>query len=246
MIAALGMYDLPALHAANDRFWHAIRQRLGRGPKALDRQSDAWTIWHSPDLLLAQTCGMPYRTALHSTVHLIGTPDYGLEGCPPGYYRSVIVVRAEDPRQTEAAFHGARFAYNDAMSQSGWAAPIVHLRARGVHLGDLLKTGAHTMSAQAVADGRADLAGIDAVTWTLMKSHDPITAHLRVLARTTPTPGLPYITAQIGEASALFTAIRAAIHDLEPADRAALHLKNVVSIPKETYLSVPSPPPPAA
>jgi len=29
MIAMLGMYDMPALHSANDRFWALIRAHLG-------------------------------------------------------------------------------------------------------------------------------------------------------------------------------------------------------------------------
>lgn len=246
MIAALGMYDLPALQSANDRFWQAIRQRLKRGPDTLDRTSHPWEVWTRSDLLFAQTCGMPYRTALHGKVQLIGTPDYALDDCPPGYYQSVLVVRADDPRQTESGFDGARFAYNDAVSQSGWAAPIVHLRARGVHVGELTLTGAHAASAQAVADGHVDLAGIDALTWALLSTHDPITDQLRVLARTTPTPGLPYITALDEDAAELFTATREAIKDLDDADRAALHLKDLVSISADAYLAVPSPPPPAA
>lgn len=245
MIAALGMYDPPALHGANDRFWQGIRARLGRGPQTLDRHSDPWDTWQSPDLLFAQTCGMPYRTSLHGKVRLVGTPDYGIEGCPPGFYNSVFVVRADDPRQTETAFGGARFAYNDGVSQSGWAAPIVHLRARGVHVGDLVQTGAHASSAQAVADGDADLAGLDALTWALLKTYDPIADQLRVLARTTPTPGLPYITALNEDATTLFNAVREAINDLGDADRTALHLKGLVSIPEETYLAVPTPPAPA-
>lgn len=246
MIAALGMYDLPAIRDANDRFWQAIQRRLGHGPTELDRNTDPWEIWQSPDLLFSQTCGMPYRTALHGKLQLIGTPDYGLEGCPPGYYHSVLVVRAEDPRQTETAFNGAPFAYNDAVSQSGWAAPMVHLRARGIHVGDLLHTGAHAASAQAVANGDADLAGLDALTWDLLRTHDPITEQLRVLARTIPTPGLPYITALDENATELFTATRDAIKDLSDVDRDALHLRDLVSIPDEAYLAVPTPPPPAA
>jgi len=246
VIAALGMYDLPAIRDANDRFWRAIQKQLGRGPLNLDRSTDPWEIWTSPDLLFSQTCGMPFRTALHGKVQLIGTPDYGLDGCPPGYYQSVLVVRADDPRQTETAFNGTRFAYNDAVSQSGWAAPIVHLRARGVHVGDLLHTGAHANSAQAVADGEADLAGLDALTWALLKTHDPVTEQLRVLARTVPTPGLPYITALSEDAPALFNATRDAINELSDADRSALHLKDLIPIPDEAYLAVPTPPAPAA
>ncbi len=245
MIAALGMYDLPQIQGANDRFWQAIHAQLGFGPATLTRDIDYWDIWRSPDLLFAQTCGMPYRTTLHGAVQLVGTPDYGLPGCAPGYYNSVLVVRADDPRRSEDAFAGARFAYNEPLSQSGWAAPMVHLRARGVHMGALVQTGAHAASAQAVADGRADLAGLDALTWALLETHSAVASQLRVLTRTDPTPGLPYITSQRQDAQRLFNAVEAAIQSLCDTDREALHLKDLVTIPSETYLAVPTPPPPA-
>jgi len=244
VIASLGMYDMAPVQAANDRFWDLIRAALGYGPDRLTRADELWEIWQSPDLLLAQTCGMPYRTRLCDDVALVGTPDYGVEGCPPGYYRSVLVVRADDPRQSEDAFAGARFAFNEPLSQSGWAAPVVHLRARGVPMGELMQTGAHVASAQAVADGRADLAGLDALTWTLMGEHEAVTGRLRVLARTEPTPGLPYITARNRDVQVIATALRQAITELTPEDRAALHLKGLIAIPSETYLAVATPPAP--
>lgn len=83
MIAFLGMYDMPDLHAANDRLWTLIRQHLGFGPDTLSRGLDPWEIWQSPDLVLAQTCGMPFRTRLHRDVALIGTPDYGVPVARP-------------------------------------------------------------------------------------------------------------------------------------------------------------------
>ncbi|WP_157440942.1 phosphate/phosphite/phosphonate ABC transporter substrate-binding protein [Aestuariivita boseongensis] len=238
------MYDPAPVRGANDRFWQAIRARLGHGPETLTRDGDLWEVWQSPDLILAQTCGMPFRTALHGKVQLVGTPDYGLPGSPPGYYHSVLVIRADDPRQSESGFAGARFAYNEPVSQSGWAAPMVHLRARAVQVGDLLRTGAHAASARAVAKGRADLAGIDALTWQLLCEHDPVAQDLRVLARTEPTPGLPYITAPTQDAQTLFDAVSGAIADLADADRRALHLRGLVPIPAETYLAVPTPPAP--
>ena len=246
MIASLGMYDMAPVQAANDRFWSLVRAKLGYGPDRLTRDRDLWEIWQSPDLLLAQTCGMPYRTRLHDEVALVGTPDYGLDGCPPGYYRSVLVVRADDPRQSEDAFAGARFAYNEPVSQSGWAAPMVHLRARGVQMGELVQTGAHVASAQAVADGRADLAGLDALTWALMGDHAKVTQRLRVLASTEPTPGLPYITARNRDAQAIATALREAISELTAQDRAALYLRGLIAIPAEAYCAVATPPAPGA
>lgn len=245
MIALLGMYDMPALQGANDRLWHGIRAALGFGPQELTRDRDFWEIWQSPDLLLAQTCGMPFRTSLHTHVTLIGTPDYGLPGCPPGYYNSVLVVRAGATGDTPQDFTGGRFAYNEPLSQSGWAAPMTHLNAGGVTFSDLIITGAHAASALAVADGRADIAGLDALTWTLLQTHDPaLTARLRVIDTTVPTPALPYITAAGRDPGPITAALRTAIAGLTPADARALHLKGLIDIQAATYLAVPSPPAP--
>lgn len=244
MIAWLGMYDLPAVRDITDRLWAATRAHLGHGPEQLLRVLDPWPVWQSPDLLLAQTCGMPYRTRLHEIVTLVATPDHRLDGCPPGHYRSVLVVRAEDARASAADFDGARFAYNEPLSQSGWAAPMVHLGKIGLRFGAPLRSGGHLASARAVAGGEADMAGIDAVTWELIKTHDPVAGKLRVLEATEPTPALPYVTAAGRDPAPLRAALAAAIGDLTPDQRAALHLHGLVDISPAQYLAVPTPPAP--
>lgn len=243
MIAWLGMYDVPALTEPHDRYWQAIRARLGRGPARLTRTGDVWDIWQSADLLVAQTCGLPYRARLHDRVQLLGTPDYGLEGCPPGHYNSVLVVRRDNPADVATDLAGGTFAYNEPLSQSGWAAPVAHFGGQ-LPFARTLQTGAHAASAAAVADGRADIAALDALTWLLLQEHDPFAANLRVLERTVPTPTLPYITAPGQDAPAIATAIADAIDALPAPDRAALHLRGLIRIPAERYLSIPIPPPP--
>jgi ABC-type phosphate/phosphonate transport system substrate-binding protein len=251
MIASLAMYDFGDCMPANDRFWVLIRDRLRAAgiaaPEGLTRGEAAfWPAWHSADLVLSQTCGLPYRARLHGQVTLIGTPDYGLEGCPPGYYRSLFVVRSADPRDRLAEFAGARLAYNEDLSQSGWAAPQNHALERGLTLGPVLRTGAHRQSAAAIDGGRADIAALDALTWQLMLRNDPaLTARLRVIAATDPKPGLPYISAPGADQPLFFAAIAGAIADLDASDRAILSLKSLVTIPAAAYLAVPNPPDPA-
>jgi ABC-type phosphate/phosphonate transport system substrate-binding protein len=249
LIASLAMYDFGPAMAANDRLWGLIRHGLqDRGidaPQALTRGEKAyWPAWQSPDLLLSQTCGYPFRARLHGKVTYVGTPDYGLEGCPPGHYRSVFVVRRDDPRQTLAAFDGARFAYNEALSQSGWAAPQTHAARAGIHLPATLQTGGHRLSAAAVAEGRADIAALDAVTYALMQASDPASPALRVLAVTDPTPGLPVVTSSGRDPDPIFAALAEAITALTAEDRQTLRLQGIVRIPVADYLAVPNPPPP--
>lgn len=198
-------------------------------------------------MLFAQTCGFPYRAKLHGSVQLIGTPDYDLPGCPPGFYNSVFLCRANDDRNNVIAFHGARFAYNEPLSQSGWAAPITHMIRLGMRPATLLQSNGHALSAQAVASGSADFAALDALTWILLEQHSPeLTVQLRAIERTEPTPTLPYITSNGHDASAIRPAVESAIHDIGPYHSATLHLNNIVEIEADAYLAIQSPPAPGA
>jgi ABC-type phosphate/phosphonate transport system substrate-binding protein len=250
MIASLGMYDLPPLQAANDRFWALIRDGLrARGiaaPEALTRGATAyWDAWEAPDLVFSQTCGLPYRTRLHGRVTLAGSPDYGLEGCPPGHYRSLYVVRRDDPRGRLEAFDGAVLAFNEEHSQSGWGAPCNDARARGMAFTTGPRTGAHRASAQAVVSGAADIAALDAATFAHLSRHVPDeVAGLKVIGATPPSPATPYIAGAGIDGAAVFAALQAAVAALAPADRDLLRLRGVVRLPPEDYLAVPDPPAP--
>ena len=250
MIASLGMYDRPETAAANDALWALIRDGLRDAgvpaPDALTRGEGAyWQAWQSPDLVLSQTCGLPFRARLHDRVTMIGTPDYKVEECPPGFYRSVLIARADDPRQSEQDFAGATFALNETLSQSGWAAPVAHFAGLGLTLNADLVTGSHSASARAVADGRADFAAIDAVTWRLLERHETFATGLRVFAQTRPTPGLPLISAKGARADTVFTAVAQAISALPGDARHTLCLHGIVRIPADAYLALPLPPVPA-
>lgn len=246
MIAALGMYDRAETASANDAFYGLIRDHLRAAgiaaPDRLVRGDLAYMAgWQSPDLLVSQTCSLPYRAVLFDQVDLIGTPDYGLQGCAPGYYNSVYVVRAADPRAQLAAFAGSSFARNDALSHSGWAAPWADHRARGLTLTPTLTTGGHRASGLAVAQGLADYAALDALTWAMMQRYDSFAADLRVLDHTKSSPALPYITRKHGPSATLFHAIAAAIAALPQDLRAILHLRALVSIDAATYRALPQP-----
>ena len=183
MIASLAMYDRAEVQPANDRLWALIRDGMRAeglaAPDSLTRGERAyWKAWESPELVFSQTCGYPYRAKLHGRVTLLATPDYGVEGCAPGHYCSVMIARKDDPRDSLAAFDGATLAFNEDLSQSGWAGPMVFAQTQGVGLRPALRTGGHVLSAKAVAEGRAEIAGIDAITWAMILRLVPTTAPL--------------------------------------------------------------------
>jgi ABC-type phosphate/phosphonate transport system substrate-binding protein len=250
MIASLPMYDRPETAAANDRLWAGIAQALAAegiaAPAALDRTTGLWETWTSADLLLSQTCGLPFRSRLHTQVTLVATPVCDLPGVPPGHYHSVLVARRTDPRSRLADFDGATLAMNEAMSQSGWAAPAAEAAAAGIAFGATRVTGAHRASARAVAEGAADLAAIDGLTWRMIRRWDDFAAALKEIGTTRPTPALPWITARDRDPAPIARALGEAVARLSPEDRDALGLLGTTWIPPEAYLALPPAPPPQA
>lgn len=245
MIASLAMYDWPAQSRHWDDFWDhlrdAIRARGLPAPRSLTRGGDLWNHWTSPDLVLGQTCGMPYRTRLHGTVTLVGALDHGLSDAPAGYYYSNLVVR-RGADGTLADFCDRILAYNGPDSESGWAAAQNTAHAHGVRFTRKLHTGSHRNSALAVAEGKADIAAIDAETWRLIERHMPDSAsRLRVLTRSVPTPGLPLIAAQGTDPDLLAQAVASALTTASPVTLRALHIRGFVRTPAEAYLAVRTP-----
>lgn len=246
MIANLMMYQRPQLSAAHNRFWQLIRKELadvGIGsPAALSQDAEEFFVWLNPQLVLSQTCGMPYRLALHKRVNLVGTPDYSVDGCPAGYYRSSLVVRADDPRNSLRDFEHSILAYNQAISQSGYAAIYWHSQKYNFWFNRKLETGQHVASARAVAEGVADIASLDAVTWRMIQRYESFSHNLRVLECTQPTPGLPIITSLKHNTDDVFEALSRSIGALNQADKALLGINKLIKIPANDYLLIANPP----
>ena len=245
MIANLMMYQRPQLADAHGRFWQLIRHRLAdvgiESPQSLSQEAEEFSVWLDPELVLSQTCGMPYRLGLHGKVNLVGTPDYGVEGCPAGYYRSPLVVRADDSRNKIDQFMDALLAYNQPISQSGYSAIFRHTKQSNFWFKQRLHTGQHLASAKAVAEGNADIASLDAVTWRMIQRYESFAKNLRVLEWTEPTPGLPLITALRHDPKDVYTAVSEAITDCNIEDKTLLGIRGLVKIPAQDYLAIETP-----
>jgi ABC-type phosphate/phosphonate transport system substrate-binding protein len=241
------MYDLPELKAATDALWGAIACRVRNAPKALTRATNLHKIWTDPDLLLAQTCGYPLVTSLAGKVSLLATPCYDAAGCEGPAYRSAIIVHIDDPAGSLSVLRGKICAVNTPDSNSGMnllraeIAPLSHPGEK--FFARILATGSHASSLEAVADGLADVAAIDCVTWAhLQQSRSTATRDVRLLGWTQSTPGLPLITS-LGTDAATRSALLQALHDViaDPAlsaVRSALRLEKFVEIPLDAYCPI--------
>lgn len=242
MIANLPMYHRAELAKAHDIYWQLIRKHLAaagiESPLKLAQDAGEMDVWIRPDLVFSQTCSMPYRTVLYDKVTLIGTPDFGVKGCPPGYYRSAFVVHKSDTREKLDDFKNAKFAFNMEISQSGFVAAKTETLNSGFFFKNRICAESHLNAACMIASGQAEIASIDAVSLTLMERYDSFYSDLKVIHWTTPTPSLPYITASGEDADLYFIAVKAAIDDLPTAIAKELMIKNMIKIPKETYLAI--------
>jgi len=243
LVVAFPMYQRPELGPAFDALWSTTRDLLRtEGVVAPDvltvTDEDLLSFWKRPDLLLSQTCGFPFRHFLKDCVTLVGSPDFGLEGCPAGYYRSVLIVHHDDPRRNLCEFQGATLVCNDVHSQSGYTAPLVAARRVGLNFGRVITSGAHIASARMVARSSADIAAIDAVTWRHITRFDVWSNSLRVLGWTEPTPGLPFITAFAPLAPTLGRCLARAIESMPRLLRDQLTLQGLVRLDARHYLSV--------
>lgn len=244
MIASLPMYLRDETRAATEAFYALIRDALRDhgedAPDALSHDAPIHGTWGRADLTLGQICSLPYRADFAGKVTLIGAADYGLPGAGPGQYYSVFVVRADDPRDTPGAFANAPLAINEPGSHSGWGAPWLYGQTHGFAFSNVVQTGAHVASAQAVAEGAADIAAIDAVTWALIQRHEDQARDLRVIGRTAASAGLTFITARPDPAP-FRSAIAEAITALPSADADTLMLRALIPLPASAYTDLPIP-----
>lgn len=189
---------------------NAIGELIAPDPATLAPEDfDLPVLWRHPALLLSQTCWGPMDFGLVDDVRVVGQPSYdAIEGGDGELYSSAIVTRRRSsghvpspadgrPRIPLDALRGKRFAYNDGESMSGFNGLKRDLEAMGESL-SLFATceasGAHRVSIRSLAEGRADIAVIDCLSWVLAKRFEPAAAELEVIGWTGRRKGLPFIT----------------------------------------------------
>lgn len=237
--AVLQMYDWPETRVQSDAFWLAIRQRLESvgidAPKHLLHGAASLT---DPDLLLGQTCGYPLATSLRDKVQYVTTPVYAVDGCTGTQYSSAIIAH-ESSRFDLSSMAEQTFAYNAGDSLSGYRVIRAMFDAPEAFFKYTILSGGHRKSAQMVAQGRADVAAIDAVCWHMVQQFDPeIARNLRVVGWTPLHPSLPMITS-LNTDSQTITALRQVLKDVAQTPVArALNITGFDEVPLAQYLAL--------
>ncbi|MFP5488789.1 MAG: phosphate/phosphite/phosphonate ABC transporter substrate-binding protein, partial [Acidimicrobiia bacterium] len=118
-------------------------------------------------------------------------------------YFGDLVVRADSPARSLADLRGCRIGCNDAISLSGHLAlrfAIDELGEQPVGFAELVFTGGHHASLDALVAGELDACVVDSVVRTGRSCSDPAVAGLRILERLGPWPVRPLVArADLGD-----------------------------------------------
>nr|WP_325262799.1 PhnD/SsuA/transferrin family substrate-binding protein [uncultured Rhizobium sp.] len=251
-LASLVMYVAPPRVAqATDALWAFVARTLSDAgmagvPGLLDRSISHDDAWMRPDLLLSQTCGYPYVRSLRGNVRLVATPCYAYPGCDGPDMRSFVIVRRDAGIASLKDLRGRTAAINSRDSNSGanlFRAVIAPIARGPSFFGKVIETGGHVASIAAVAEGRADCAAIDCITYGHVARFAPEDlADIVVVAETPSGLGLPLITrasASDDEVALLRSALEASLVDPSLVDvRDVLALTGFAALDDSRYESL--------
>lgn len=250
-VVTLPMYDFPELRTATSRLLEKITSNLsdvGWPVRSLfgDFSDHASLVshWLDPNTALSQSCGLPYLEELRDHAQVLGTFLWRGVSERTGRYRSVLIVRHDDPRTVDD-LAGAQPVINNPESLSGWC-------SLGAGLGDLgyaavdfptaIRSGAHSRSVDMVATGVADVAAIDGATFRLLERYRPsVLKNVRGISLGPVIPATPLITRShtpIDIETVRGAVADAVIDDLASDARDVLGIESFVPLRHADYLPI--------
>jgi ABC-type phosphate/phosphonate transport system substrate-binding protein len=245
--ASLPMYNLPEMRPVNAAFWAALREALAEAgiasPQSLTFERPPVPRDIGPEILFSQTCGYPLETIFRGQAIQLGTPCYTAEGCEGPTHCGVFIVPADSAARTLRDLAGGVFLLNSRDSNSGMNLPrraLADLAAGQAFFGRVIETGSQPGNLDRIARSAGDATAVDCVTYAFWKKYRPdAAARTRILARTPPSPAIPFVTSATTPPKTV-DALRAALHQIarEPrfaAARGGLLLDDIVDVPPERY-----------
>ena len=153
---------------------------------------------------VAFLCGLPYIRLVEQPeppIELLAAPV--LRGARYGgrpVYFSDVIVRRDSRFRCFAELRGARWAYNEPNSHSGFGVVRYHLARLGEpngYFGRVIEAGWHERSIRLVAAGTADASAIDSqVLAVALREHPHLTRRLRVIDTLGPSTIQPVVAAR--------------------------------------------------
>jgi phosphonate transport system substrate-binding protein len=154
---------------------------------------------------LGVVCGLQYVYSIERgdepgmellAAPVMRAPRYGLQ---PVYF-SDVVVRAAHPARSFDELSGARFAFNERTSHSGYGVVRHALSTRGYardFFGSTLESGSHQRSLALIVSGAVDASAIDSTVLEAELCRTPaLRRQLRVVATLGPSPIPPLVVSR--------------------------------------------------
>jgi phosphonate transport system substrate-binding protein len=145
-------------------------------------------------------CGLPYvwKVDAHAPVEICAVPVMrGARYASEPVYFSDVIVRRDGGYRTFAHLRGARWAYNEPRSHSGYNVVRHHLATLGElegYFGEVVESGAHQSSLRMIVEGAIDASAIDSTVLEAELARNPeYAAHIESIATLGPSPMPPWI-----------------------------------------------------
>jgi ABC-type phosphate/phosphonate transport system substrate-binding protein len=246
--ASLPMYNLPEMRLVNARFWEALRGLLIeaglRGvPETLSFDRPPVPELIGSEVLFSQTCGYPMETIFSGQAVRLGTLCYDAPGCDGPSHCGLFVVPAGSRAGELRDLRGGIFLLNHRHSNSGMNLPrraLAEVADSRPFFAQVIETSSQPGNLDRIARGEADATAVDCVTFAFWSHYRPEAARrVRVLARTSPSPAIPFVTSA-ATAAATSEILRAALRAIvgDPRHEAALRgllLTDIVDLPVAAY-----------
>lgn len=146
-------------------------------------------------------CGLPYSKLSRiedAPLELLVAPVLAGERYgETAVYFSDIIVHKNSPYQSFDDLQGRTFAYNEAVSYSGYHVMAHHLSQRGQdwgYFGKTVKSGAHLLSIEMIINQKADAAAIDSHALDVARAQNPaLDKSIRIVDMIGPSPIPPVV-----------------------------------------------------
>jgi len=240
-----------AFTGAQQSAWRQLFARLAElAPAAAG--SYRLSFEHDPQLMLApelwfgHTCGYPLMTRLRRQVAPFCVPLFDVPGTDDRLYSSRIIVAADSTIESIIDSRGRVAAINNPDSNSGMNVlrnAVAQVHGGGDFFARVLTTGGHLHSLQAVAEGAADIAAIDCVSYQLIEDWRPeLCARVRIIADSVQTCGLPLVMphARLAQTDtgALIASLNEALASSAGRVAGTLHLAGFAGVTLDDYRSI--------
>jgi len=246
---ACGMYAFAEqLQQAWQALFDEFRLLLDGGDQVDEKLvfDGAESVLRDPGLFFGHTCGYPLMKHLQDAVTPFCIPVFNVAGVSGNLYSSRIIVAADADISSLADCRNRIAAINSSDSNSGmnvFRHAIAKLNPTTPFFASTINSGGHLHSLTAVAEGRADVAAIDCVSFQLIEDRWPeLTARVRSIGDSVKTCGLPLVLPKSNLASTstgdILTTLNEALNQIDPRVKQRLRLSHFESVNLDDYQGI--------